>query len=218
MLEDYRKVMVDRRGEEEQFSSEHIVECMKKGTTFVDHNFVLFHLSIIYSCLLRPVESLCKHAVVYKEWGTHIYRSKVGNYEELKVSNAKFLGPGQSLHMSPCSSGRLFIWFFRSSKYMTLKRIHVYIIRNTSVHVVTFFFSFFLFFFPVSLFFSESSCSRQLSIWFAMSSSLFSPLSSIQISKSITYFAWHQNTIFTLLCTFIGPLFCMRNVENSEKW
>lgn len=32
MLEDYRKVMVDRRGEEEQFSSEHIVECMKKGT------------------------------------------------------------------------------------------------------------------------------------------------------------------------------------------
>ncbi|KAL8476078.1 hypothetical protein ACS0TY_028662 [Phlomoides rotata] len=32
MLEDYRKVMVDRRGEEEQFSSEHIVECMKKVT------------------------------------------------------------------------------------------------------------------------------------------------------------------------------------------
>ncbi|CAA0836086.1 Cleavage and polyadenylation specificity factor subunit 3-II [Striga hermonthica] len=32
MLEDYRKVMVDRRREEEQFSSEHIVECMKKVT------------------------------------------------------------------------------------------------------------------------------------------------------------------------------------------
>ncbi|XP_019462189.1 PREDICTED: cleavage and polyadenylation specificity factor subunit 3-II isoform X2 [Lupinus angustifolius] len=30
MLEDYRKVMVDRRGEEEQFTSDHIVECMKK--------------------------------------------------------------------------------------------------------------------------------------------------------------------------------------------
>ncbi|MCH86491.1 cleavage and polyadenylation specificity factor subunit 3-II-like, partial [Trifolium medium] len=30
MLEDYRKVMVDRRGEEEQFTSEHIAECMKK--------------------------------------------------------------------------------------------------------------------------------------------------------------------------------------------
>ncbi|KAG6707822.1 hypothetical protein I3842_06G051600 [Carya illinoinensis] len=30
MLEDYRKVMVERRGEEEQFTSEHIVECMKK--------------------------------------------------------------------------------------------------------------------------------------------------------------------------------------------
>ncbi|KAK2453495.1 cleavage and polyadenylation specificity factor 73-I [Trifolium repens] len=30
MLEDFRKVMVDRRGEEEQFSSEHIAECMKK--------------------------------------------------------------------------------------------------------------------------------------------------------------------------------------------
>lgn len=32
MLEDYRKVMVERRGEEEQFSSHHIAECMKKGT------------------------------------------------------------------------------------------------------------------------------------------------------------------------------------------
>lgn len=32
MLEDYRKVMVDRRGEEEQFSSEDIVECMKRVT------------------------------------------------------------------------------------------------------------------------------------------------------------------------------------------
>lgn len=31
MLEDYRKVMVDRRGEEELFSSDQIVECMKKG-------------------------------------------------------------------------------------------------------------------------------------------------------------------------------------------
>ncbi|KAL5553250.1 hypothetical protein UlMin_040651 [Ulmus minor] len=30
MLEDYRKVMVERRGEEEQFSSDHITECMKK--------------------------------------------------------------------------------------------------------------------------------------------------------------------------------------------
>lgn len=32
MLEDYRKVMVDRRGEEQQFSSENIVECMNKVT------------------------------------------------------------------------------------------------------------------------------------------------------------------------------------------
>ncbi|XP_020271246.1 cleavage and polyadenylation specificity factor subunit 3-II [Asparagus officinalis] len=32
MLEDYRKVMVDRRGEEEQFTYDHIVECMKKVT------------------------------------------------------------------------------------------------------------------------------------------------------------------------------------------
>lgn len=31
MLEDYRRVMVDRRGEEEQFTSDHIAECMKKG-------------------------------------------------------------------------------------------------------------------------------------------------------------------------------------------
>ena len=31
MLEDYRKVMVDRRGEEELFSSDQIAECMKKG-------------------------------------------------------------------------------------------------------------------------------------------------------------------------------------------
>ncbi|KAK3027413.1 hypothetical protein RJ639_042092 [Escallonia herrerae] len=32
MLEDYRKVMVDRRGEEEQFSSENVLECLKKVT------------------------------------------------------------------------------------------------------------------------------------------------------------------------------------------
>ncbi|KAL7224247.1 hypothetical protein ACSBR1_025666 [Camellia fascicularis] len=31
-LEDYRQVMVDRRGEEEQFSSENIMQCMKKVT------------------------------------------------------------------------------------------------------------------------------------------------------------------------------------------
>ncbi|KAK4799223.1 hypothetical protein SAY86_024588 [Trapa natans] len=30
MLEDYRKVMVERRGEEEQFTSDHIANCMKK--------------------------------------------------------------------------------------------------------------------------------------------------------------------------------------------
>ncbi|XP_059649719.1 cleavage and polyadenylation specificity factor subunit 3-II [Cornus florida] len=32
MLEDYRKVMVDRRGEQEQFSYQNIVDCMKKVT------------------------------------------------------------------------------------------------------------------------------------------------------------------------------------------
>ncbi|KAJ8500626.1 hypothetical protein OPV22_011178 [Ensete ventricosum] len=32
MLEDYRKVMVDRRGEEEQFTYDHIMECLKKVT------------------------------------------------------------------------------------------------------------------------------------------------------------------------------------------
>lgn len=31
MLEDYRKVMVDRRGEEELFSYDDITNCMKKG-------------------------------------------------------------------------------------------------------------------------------------------------------------------------------------------
>ncbi|KAF6150790.1 hypothetical protein GIB67_020873 [Kingdonia uniflora] len=32
MLEDYRKVMVERRSEQEKFSSDHIIECMKKVT------------------------------------------------------------------------------------------------------------------------------------------------------------------------------------------
>ncbi|XP_009765931.1 cleavage and polyadenylation specificity factor subunit 3-II [Nicotiana sylvestris] len=48
MLEDYRKVMVDRRGEAEQFSSEHITECMKKvtavdlkQTVLVDRDFLI---------------------------------------------------------------------------------------------------------------------------------------------------------------------------------
>lgn len=47
MLEDYRKVMVERRGEEEQFTSENIVECMKKGTyIFFFPNFFLLGCDI----------------------------------------------------------------------------------------------------------------------------------------------------------------------------
>lgn len=42
MLEDYRKVMVERRGEQEQFSSDHIVECMKKGTWVPLSHEILF--------------------------------------------------------------------------------------------------------------------------------------------------------------------------------
>lgn len=45
MLEDYRKVMVDRRGEEEQFTSDHIVECMKKGN--VGSSFPLRYLYML---------------------------------------------------------------------------------------------------------------------------------------------------------------------------
>lgn len=55
MLEDYRKVMVDRRGEEEQFTYDHIMECMKKGVLiFFDAVRTLkthrFHMCI--SCLV----------------------------------------------------------------------------------------------------------------------------------------------------------------------
>lgn len=32
MLEDYHKVMVDRMGDEEQFTLEHVRSCMEKGT------------------------------------------------------------------------------------------------------------------------------------------------------------------------------------------
>ena len=41
MLEDYRKVMVERRGEEEQFTSDLIAECMKKGTGY----FLYFYIN-----------------------------------------------------------------------------------------------------------------------------------------------------------------------------
>jgi hypothetical protein len=34
MLEDYRKVMVDRKGEQEQFSVLQIQQCMKRGQFF----------------------------------------------------------------------------------------------------------------------------------------------------------------------------------------
>ena len=33
MLEDYHKIMVDRMGNEEQFTSDHIRSCMEKGTS-----------------------------------------------------------------------------------------------------------------------------------------------------------------------------------------
>lgn len=39
MLEDYRKVMVDHRGEEEQYSYEDIQRCMKKGNDRFQHFF-----------------------------------------------------------------------------------------------------------------------------------------------------------------------------------
>jgi hypothetical protein len=39
MLEDYRKVMVDHRGEEEQYSYDDIQRCMKKGNVWFQHFF-----------------------------------------------------------------------------------------------------------------------------------------------------------------------------------
>lgn len=47
MLEDYRKVMVDHRGEEEQYSYEDILRCMRKGKCSV----FTFHIS--FTSLLR---------------------------------------------------------------------------------------------------------------------------------------------------------------------
>lgn len=55
MLEDYRKVMVDRRGEEEQFSSDHIVDCMKKGIC----QYCIFLLLLFYA----PPSMLLKYFI-----------------------------------------------------------------------------------------------------------------------------------------------------------
>lgn len=52
MLEDYRKVMVERRGEEEQFSYDNIVECMKKGWHFLVNLQILVSLSLFCGCLV----------------------------------------------------------------------------------------------------------------------------------------------------------------------
>lgn len=52
MLEDYRKVMVERRGEEEQFSYDNIVECMKKGWHFLVNLQILISLSLFCGCLV----------------------------------------------------------------------------------------------------------------------------------------------------------------------
>lgn len=42
MLEDYRRIMVDRRGEEELFTSAHIANCMNKGALIIDfHELVV---------------------------------------------------------------------------------------------------------------------------------------------------------------------------------
>lgn len=49
MLEDYRKVMVDRRGEEEQFTSDHIAECMKRGNDIFILFFVYGYLFLLNS-------------------------------------------------------------------------------------------------------------------------------------------------------------------------
>lgn len=45
MLEDYRKVMVERKGEQEQFSVLHIQKCMKKGAYFFLRHLLLWVIS-----------------------------------------------------------------------------------------------------------------------------------------------------------------------------
>ena len=41
MLEDFRKVLVDRRGEEEKFTSLHISQCMQKGNSNISLSTML---------------------------------------------------------------------------------------------------------------------------------------------------------------------------------
>lgn len=53
MLEDYRKVMVDRRGEQELFSNDDIMKCMKKGIWFPSsyHN-TIFRVELVNPMIL----------------------------------------------------------------------------------------------------------------------------------------------------------------------
>jgi hypothetical protein len=82
MLEDFRKVMVDRRGEEEQFSSEHIAECMKKGNVGPSFPLQYRHVGLSYSRHVtgkRSMYSNCSTASYMDQdslpWTVHWRRS-----------------------------------------------------------------------------------------------------------------------------------------------
>lgn len=68
MLEDYRKVMVERRGEEEQFTSKNIEECMKKGTWisfFCTNIFNLSHCHFKIIIIFLTRLDLCDSMILY---------------------------------------------------------------------------------------------------------------------------------------------------------
>ncbi|RYR44189.1 hypothetical protein Ahy_A08g040566 isoform C [Arachis hypogaea] len=82
MLEDYRKVLVERRGEEEQFNSDHIAECMKKviavdlrQTIQVDKDL---QIRAYYAGHFTLFEYL---TLILKVLGAAMFHAKVGDSE-----------------------------------------------------------------------------------------------------------------------------------------
>lgn len=59
MLEDYRKIMVDRMGDKEQFTSDQVNSCMEKGNSkyYWQHYATLSSSLLPFHCFL-PILSL----------------------------------------------------------------------------------------------------------------------------------------------------------------
>ncbi|XP_072977847.1 cleavage and polyadenylation specificity factor subunit 3-II isoform X2 [Typha angustifolia] len=138
MLEDYRKVMVERRGEEEQFSYAHIVECMKKVTP-VDLKQTI-HVDKDLQIRAYYAGHVLGAAMIYAEVG-NVAMVYTGDYN---MTPDRHLGAAQidRLHLDLLITESTYATTIRDSKYARerefLKAVHKCVAGGGKVLIPTF--------------------------------------------------------------------------------